>query len=306
MTKKTEMTFGRLHHCTFAEALELWNRGFEDYFTDMTISMERLLSHMTNNSIRPELSIVAYVEGRLAGFVFLGVKTADGVKRAWNGGTGVFPEYRGQGIAKRMMREARRTLREEQVEEAVLEVVSVNAHAIAAYESVGFQIADRVAGWTRDGVFEKPFPGGSLPAGFRLQQGTPAEVRGLAFYRNHAAWECQWHNIRGGASCIIRDESGQAAAYALFKRVEDDEGVLKSIVLYQCEVGPLGLSVASDLYRILLGEVFGPFDTPCVRSSANLSAASPVLQDLLTEYGFTVKYEQYVMICHPFEGEGEA
>lgn len=290
----TEVKLGRLNECTFEQALELKNRGFEGYYFNMQTSMEKLLDHFSINRIRPELSIVAWMDGKLVGFVWIGIKSIQGRKLAWNGGTGVFPEYRGKGIAKAMMLEMDRVIREQQVDKAILEVVTQNAPAIAAYQRGGFRIVDQLIGLTHSGALEQPLYDGDLPEGWRLAHGRPADVKDLPFYREQAAWGCMWHNIREGASLILHDQEGQAIAYTLFKRQYDEDEQVKSITVHQCEA----LSQREDrerIFRILLSEVYGSGDQTCDRTTSDLSMSNPEVTSLLQQAGFSTKYTQYLM-----------
>ena len=164
------------------------------------------------------------------GFVFVGIKTVEGKKLAWNGGTGVFPEYRGRGIAKQMMIEVSRILKEEEVDRATLEVVTKNAHAIAAYEKGGFHIVDHLIGLTFADALPQPFYSGPLPSGYEAVYGKPAEAKRLSFYREKVAWDGMWHNLKHGESAfILRDDAGNAAGYALFVRSFQENGELSSV-----------------------------------------------------------------------------
>lgn len=290
-----ELTFGRLHVCTFEQALELKNKGFEGYYTDMTSTMEQLLAHFAANAIRPDLSVVAYWNNRPVGFVFIALKKVGELKLAWNGGTGVFPEYRGKGIAKAMMQEAQRIIRAEQVDRAILEVVTINSHAIAAYERGGFAIQDRLIGLTKEGPLHHQWHEGELPEGIRLKHGKAIEAGLLSFYRDKAAWSSICNNIPDGEVVIVLDASGEAAGYALYRRLYNEKGQLASIALYQCEAA----AERPDkdlLIRIMLQEVYGPGDCACTRRTVNLSMACPAVIEELKEADFTVQYEQYLMI----------
>lgn len=297
----TDIKLGRLIDCTFAEALMLRNRGFEQYYSDMTTTMEGLIGSLHNNSIRPEHSVVAYADGKPVGFVFVGIKTVEGKKLAWNGGTGVFPEYRGRGIAKQMMIEVNRILKEEEVDRATLEVVTKNAHAIAAYEKGGFHIVDHLIGLTFADALPQPFYSGPLPSGYEAVYGKPAEAKRLSFYREKVAWDGMWHNLKHGESLIIRDDAGNAAGYALFVRSFQENGELSSVDLRQCEVDP-AREDQEQIFRMLLAEVYGPYEHACRRSASNLITSTKIDVQLLKEAGFETRYEQYLMILDKDSG----
>ncbi|MDF2719395.1 MAG: hypothetical protein K0R28_6320 [Paenibacillus sp.] len=305
---------GRLHQCTFEQALELRQRGFEGYHDEMRKhypnfpqaaapapgALDRLLDGFGSQGIRPELSIVGYVNEKPVGFVFIAIKMVDGRKLAWNGGTGVFPEYRGYGLAKLMMQEAQRVIREQEVDRAVLEVVAKNKPAVTAYEKGGFRIADRIVGMTREEALKAPFLSGKLPEGIRLQYGVPADVARLPFYRDKVAWGCMWHYMKRSESLIVYDAEDKAVAYALFQRSRKADGQLQSVMLRQCEVSP-ERNDRDTLFRLLLSELYGPYDVPCVRKTGDLSMANPEPIRALEEAGFSLNYEQYLMLLEKEE-----
>lgn len=302
-----EIRLGRLQECTFEQAVQLKNRGFEGYYSTVTTTLDPLLKSFADYGIRPALSVVAFAAGEPVGFVFVALKTVQGKKLAWNGGTGVYPEFRGKGVAKAMMTEAAQVLLDEAVDRAILEVVTKNAHAISAYEHAGFRIADRLVGMSGDvSAGSPPFADAAeLPPGWRVEYGKPSDAATLPFYRELAAWECQWHNLPDGMSLVIRDSSDRPVAYSLFQRETVPESTdsggsgTNRIGLYQCETAP----AAADkglLFRVMLQEVFGNIAGRCRREAVNLSTASPELVPLLQEMGFATDYEQYLMVMENY------
>lgn len=288
--------FGRLNACTFDDALSLWNRGFTGYYSDMTRNMEHLINSFAASSIKPELSVVAFVNDDPAGFVFIATKIVDGRKWAWNGGTGVAPEYRGKGIAKALMREAQRIFAEEGVDCAILEVVCQNEHAISAYESGGFRKTDRIAGLAHKGTLdEQSFRIPDSAWGLQADYGKASAAAALDFYREVAPWDCMWHNIKNGEALVVRDQFGEAAAYALFSRTFDKQGNMEAATLFQCEAAP-GREDRDALFAFALRGVYGPLDRECSRSTANLSTSNPEVIDMLKAAGFETRYEQYLMV----------
>ncbi|RKN84372.1 GNAT family N-acetyltransferase [Paenibacillus ginsengarvi] len=307
---KPAIRIGRLSQCTFEQALELRQRGFEGYHDSMRQyypdfpkpgtpapdALDRLMDSFGSSGIRAEQSIVGFVDEKPVGFVFIAIKTVNGVKLGWNGGTGVFPECRGLGLAKLMMQEARQVLIQQEVDIGVLEVVAKNAPAIASYEKGGFRIADKILGMTREEPLKEPFlPESRRPGGVRLEYGLSANVAAIPYYREQAAWGCMWHNLPRGESLVVYDEENKPVAYALFQRSRDAAGKLKSVTLRQCEVSP-DRSDRELLFRLLLAELYGPYDEPCTRRVSDMSAANPELNELLHEAGFTLNYEQYMML----------
>jgi ribosomal protein S18 acetylase RimI-like enzyme len=304
---------GRLSQCTFEQALELKKRGFDGYHEEMAVhypgfirppastgepvpgELDRFLDGFGTQGIRPELSIVGYADDMPVGFVFIAVKQAEGKKLGWNGGTGVYSDFRGRGIAKAMMLEANKVIREQEIDRAILEVVVKNEHAVTAYQKGGFQIADKLVGMTHAGS-DLDFGGGTASDyGLRLEYGQPSDVAELSFYRDKAAWWCMWHNMKQGESLLAYDREGHAVGYALFHRSYTESGELGSITLRQCEVSEQ-YEDRDSLFRLLLAEVYGKFNTACTYRTVDLSMSNPIVIALHETVGFITNYEQYLMI----------
>lgn len=85
------------------------------------------------------LSAGAFDQDTLAGFIFTSVNYYDGKLTAYNGGTGVRPSQRGQQLTLRMYDFLIPRLKEKNVRQCVLEVLTENDRAIKAYRQVGFR-----------------------------------------------------------------------------------------------------------------------------------------------------------------------
>src|ERR1700741_614928 len=141
MTKRP-LEIRRLNTCTFDEALQIWNGGFEGYFVNMTQPMDGYLARLQNDNLSVQHSLVAFSEGKPAGFLLNGIRTNEGRRVAWNGGTGVGFEFRGQGVGKVLVTAALDLYREQGVEVATLEALSTNQPAIALYQKCGYEVVD--------------------------------------------------------------------------------------------------------------------------------------------------------------------
>ena len=67
-----------------------------------------------------------------------GLREIDGKKVAYNAGTGVVKEYRGQNATEKMYEKLNPILKSKGISEVILEVISQNAAAIRSYEKAGF------------------------------------------------------------------------------------------------------------------------------------------------------------------------
>ncbi len=288
------VTIKRMTECTIQQCVHVWNEGFRDYLVPLHMTPQSFLARFVNEGLDPELSLVAFDGDEPVGFVMSGVRIIDGQKVAWNGGTGVVPSHRRQGVGKALMEATLAAYRREGVKLALLEAISENEKAIALYEQMGYGITDRLEILVHDGAFAaEPF--GPVENGaYRLTRGLPRDVGVLPFYRHLAAWQTQWHSIKDGESLTVFDEGGQAVGYALYKRVFDPEGKQTMIVLHQCEAAPERAD-REAIMRFALAHVFAPSGIPCM--TMNLPHANGLILDLLRQAGFTVKVQQVMMAC---------
>jgi len=284
-----------LADCTFNQAVELWNLGFSGYYSDMTTTLEKYVSRFGREGIRPDLSVAAFANGEPVGFVLVARRTVDGAELAWNGGTGVSPRYRGKGIAKLLMREAVKTMREGGARKGLLEVVQKNAGAIAVYESAGFRICDaligaKLVGAVSEAVREASLAGPDYPVG----QAKPHQLAKLPFFRHETAWSSAWFNNPDADGLVVFAKDGGAGAYAIVKKRYDGGGKLTGCTLLQCAADP-SRPDRRELLRAALAEAFSPLEEHGVRATDNTSMSDPVLTEWLAEAGFDTVYTQFLM-----------
>ena len=127
-----------LLHSAFLEA-------FADYAMDASGTTEdRLLLRMKKNAVDYGVSPGLYDEDRLVGFTLIGIDSWGGSLTAYDAGTGIVPEFRRQGWARKLFDHALPALRERGVEQFALEVLQQNQPAIKAYRKSGFEIVRKL------------------------------------------------------------------------------------------------------------------------------------------------------------------
>lgn len=116
-----------------------FNLSFSDYFVPVHLTTGQLSQKMKVDKINLDYSVGAFENGNLIAFILHGVDILDNVKVVYNGGTGVVPKQRGQGLTKRMYDFILPVLREKKVAYLLLEAISKNIQAIKSYEKVGYK-----------------------------------------------------------------------------------------------------------------------------------------------------------------------
>jgi len=120
--------------------LDTFNLSFSDYFVPFKLDIEQLKHKITSENIDLTISIGAFKDEKLVGFILHGYRHQDGKKTFYNAGTGVIPKERGQKLTKKMYVFCKPLLQEKNFKQGVLEVISNNEAAIPIYKSIGFKI----------------------------------------------------------------------------------------------------------------------------------------------------------------------
>ena len=138
-----------------AAVIELWNRcGLTRPWNDPSRDIERKLQ------VRPDLFLVALLDGRLAGTVMAGYEG----HRGWINYLGVDPDCRRRGLGRALMAEAERLLRLEGCPKINLQVRSSNTEAVEIYRGIGYLQDDVLSFGKRLEADGPPPPGPADPA----------------------------------------------------------------------------------------------------------------------------------------------
>jgi ribosomal protein S18 acetylase RimI-like enzyme len=286
-----------LTKCTFDELLLVWNQGFSGYPMNMTTSIDTLAARFGRDGLSPELSLVAWEGGRPVGFILNGYRLVQGKNIAWNGGTGVIPEYRRSGVGHRLLEACIDAYRQAGIETAYLEALAQNTAAISLYERHGYRTIDEVTVLSRDGVLSSDsfVAGNDEVTAYFLRRGPAVSAARLPFYRAFGPWQTQWMNIHQGQSIILENGEGSPVAYALFHEQNTDAGDITGIRLFQCEIAP-GVPLPEVAISVLLREVYAPLDEACRRTTSNISCKNGAVISVLASAGFAVLAKQVVMM----------
>lgn len=114
--------------------------AFSDYQFEMDLSIERLKQTFQRRGYVPEISIGAFKNDLLVGFILNGLRSWNGKITVYDIGTGVIIDYRRQGITSNMFLNAKEIFKQKQIEQYLLETIQSNTSAIQLYKKEGFEI----------------------------------------------------------------------------------------------------------------------------------------------------------------------
>lgn len=135
------LSFSTLEHMSREQLILAFNRAFADYSVPVRLNMPGLSQKMTLENLKLSFSVGVFDGPKLVGLMLHGLGEWMGRTAAYNGGTGIWPEYRGQGLVGRMYEHLQPVLAHSGARSVILEVIDTNERAIHAYQRVGFRPA---------------------------------------------------------------------------------------------------------------------------------------------------------------------
>ncbi len=127
-----------LANIDFDVLFESFAKAFADY--EIQPNKAELQEMLHRRGFVPSLSFGAFDNGNLVSFTFNGIGFFNGVKTAYDTGTGTLKEYRGQGLASKVFNESIPFLVEVGIEQYLLEVLQHNISAVSVYRKQGFEV----------------------------------------------------------------------------------------------------------------------------------------------------------------------
>jgi len=136
--------------------VETFNQTFIDHWNHHDMTIERRQHWMKSLDYRPDLDLVAVApDGTLAAFSYCSIESASnqrmGVREGWVADLGTRRGYRKRGLARALLAESLRTLKDAGMDTAKLGVDAQNPNgALRLYESVGFRKVETWLSYVKD------------------------------------------------------------------------------------------------------------------------------------------------------------
>lgn len=129
--------------------VDLYTRSFADYFYPMGQTVEGFAARMRVEHHDLFRSVVLMADGAPAGQATLAIRG----QRAWCGGFGIVPEYRGRKLGPPLFAEFVAQARAAGAKMLQLEALTRNAAALSVYTGAGMRVArdTRLLEWKREG-----------------------------------------------------------------------------------------------------------------------------------------------------------
>tara|TARA_Y100001972_G_C7658435_1_gene331795 strand:- start:1178 stop:2026 length:849 start_codon:yes stop_codon:yes gene_type:complete len=131
-----------------------FQEAWADQEPGLSLSFDLFVQRLTDKlNIKEEVSCVYVQNGSIQGFVLHTLNTYRNKWCAYNGGTGVIPGARGNGLTKKLYEALIPMMKSHQVDQVILEAVKKNKRAIHVYEDIGFEIVQGFRCYAKRGYF---------------------------------------------------------------------------------------------------------------------------------------------------------
>jgi ribosomal protein S18 acetylase RimI-like enzyme len=132
-------TIKSLRGISFGHLYEAFQEAFKDY--EMQLNKVQLQTMLHRRGFVPELSFGACINKKIASFTFNGIGDYNGLKTAYDTGTGTIKAFRGQGLASKIFTHSVPFLKDAGIEQYLLEVLQHNPKAVSIYRKQGFEVS---------------------------------------------------------------------------------------------------------------------------------------------------------------------
>ncbi|MDQ3799573.1 MAG: GNAT family N-acetyltransferase [Acidobacteriota bacterium] len=118
--------------------------AFSDYIIPFQLTEAQLRNHIAVNAVDINQSVGAFAGEKMVGFTLNGFGCWNGKSTVYDAGTGVLPDFRGKRIAERIFEFMTPALKQNGVEQILLEVITKNESAVRLYRRLGFEKTRRL------------------------------------------------------------------------------------------------------------------------------------------------------------------
>jgi len=113
-------------------------KAFADY--ELQLDAEELKTMWKRRGFNPDLSFAAFEGEDIVAYTLNGIGDFNGIKMAYDTGTGTLKEYRGQGLATKIFEYSIPYLKAANINHYLLEVLQHNTKAVSVYRKIGFEV----------------------------------------------------------------------------------------------------------------------------------------------------------------------
>lgn len=279
------LAYRTLNNASIETLHEAFQNAFSDYQVEMNLPIETFKQMLQRRGYAPEISIGAFKDDRLVGFVLNGLRNLNGKTTVYDIGTGVIIDYRRQGVTSNMLLNVKEVLKQNQIEQYLLEVIQSNTSALQLYKKEGFKIRRNFSCFKIDKKSYAP-----------VKNHKVEHTDQMAWEQLREFWDFEpsWQNSIDSVNAVSKEFLYSIVHYdntiAGYGIINKKTGDIPQIAVKKVYRGKgIGRSIVTDLIE----------NTESQKINAlNVDDESKCMKDFLIKLGFEPTVSQYEMLLH--------
>lgn len=279
------LAYRTLNNVSIETLHEAFQNAFSDYQVEMNLPIETFKQMLQRRGYAPEISIGTFKDDRLVGFVLNGLRNLNGKTTVYDIGTGVIIDYRRQGVTSNMLLNVKEVLKQNQIEQYLLEVIQSNTSALQLYKKEGFKIRRNFSCFKIDKKSYAP-----------VKNHKVEHTDQMAWEQLREFWDFEpsWQNSIDSVNAVSKEFLYSIVHYdntiAGYGIINKKTGDIPQIAVKKVYRGKgIGRSIVTDLIE----------NTESQKINAlNVDDESKCMKDFLIKLGFEPIVSQYEMLLH--------
>ena len=279
------LAYRTLNNVSIETLHEAFQNAFSDYQVEMNLPIETFKQMLQRRGYAPEISIGSFKDNRLVGFVLNGLRNLNGKTTVYDIGTGVIIDYRRQGVTSNMLLNVKEVLKQNQIEQYLLEVIQSNTSALQLYKKEGFKIRRNFSCFKIDKKSYTP-----------VKNHKVEHTDQMAWDQLREFWDFEpsWQNSIDSVNAVSKEFLYSIVHYdntiAGYGIINKKTGDIPQIAVKKVYRGKgIGRSIVTDLIENTESQKI---------NTLNVDDESKCMKDFLIKLGFEPTVSQYEMLLH--------
>lgn len=269
---------------------EAFTQAFSDYQVSVDMPFKSFETMLKRNGFMPAVSVGAFADRTLVGFILNGVRDWDNEKTVYDLGTGVIPDFRRTGIMGELLNLVSTICIKNKISVYQLEVIQDNEKALTLYKKQGFRINRILNCYQLTGKIKEP----GVYKVWKLEHPEKLQDDQWTAVKDFWTYPPSWQNAKDAVCAIAKSFSytivkfdGNLIGYGIVDKIKGDIAQLAVHPHYR------RMGVATEILLDLLKQT-----KSLEMRVINVDERDQALNAFLKKLKFSVFVKQYEMRKH--------
>lgn len=284
------MEYRTLENTDFVCIYEAFTQAFSDYQVSVDMPFKSFETMLKRNGFMPAVSVGAFADRTLVGFILNGVRDWDNEKTVYDLGTGVIPDFRRTGIMGELLNLVSTICIKNKISVYQLEVIQDNEKALTLYKKQGFRINRILNCYQLTGKIKEP----GIHKVWKLEHPEKLQDDKWTAVKDFWTYPPSWQNAKDAVCAIAKSFSytivkfdGNLIGYGIVDKIKGDIAQLAVHPKYR------RMGVATEILLDLLKQT-----KSLEMRVINVDERDQALNAFLKKLKFSVFVKQYEMRKH--------